>query len=235
MITLYMFGPSPGLPDASPFVVKVMLLLKFAGLDFVEARGGIGKAPKGKLPFIVDDGMRIADSTFIRFHIESKYGVDFDAALTAEARATAWAIEKMCEEHLYWALVDMRWCDDHNFKNSVAHYFEWIAPPFRSLATKLIRRMVARRLKVQGMGRHTKAEIAQLAIRDFESLSAILGEKPYLLGDEPCSADASAFGFISGVLAPGCISPIRATLERHANLVAYRDRVMARFFPDITP
>ena len=56
MIKLYTFGPFFGLPDASPFVIKAMLLLKFAGLEYGEERGGYGKAPKGKLPYIDDDG-----------------------------------------------------------------------------------------------------------------------------------------------------------------------------------
>ncbi len=65
MITLYTFGPYFGLPDASPFVLKAMLLLKIAGLPFEESRSGFAKAPKGKLPYIDDDGEKIADSTFI--------------------------------------------------------------------------------------------------------------------------------------------------------------------------
>jgi hypothetical protein len=79
MITLYTFGPYFGLPDGSPFVIKAMLLLKFAGLEYSENRGGYGKAPKGKLPYINDGGLIVADSTFVRFHIEKKYGFDFDA------------------------------------------------------------------------------------------------------------------------------------------------------------
>ena len=38
MITLRTFGPYFGLPDASPFVIKAMLLLKFAGLEYQEER-----------------------------------------------------------------------------------------------------------------------------------------------------------------------------------------------------
>jgi glutathione S-transferase len=115
MITLYTFGPYFGLPDGSPFVIKAMLLLKFTGLEYSEDRGGYGKAPKGKLPYINDDGLIVADSTFVRFHIEKKYGFDFDAGLAPEQRAVAWATEKMCEEHLYFALVATRWCNDANF------------------------------------------------------------------------------------------------------------------------
>jgi hypothetical protein len=32
----------------------------------------------------------IADSTFIRAHIERKYGFDFDAGLSQQGRAQAW-------------------------------------------------------------------------------------------------------------------------------------------------
>jgi hypothetical protein len=48
MITLFTFRPYFGLPDGSPFVIKAMLLLKFAGLAYSEDRGEFRKAPKGK-------------------------------------------------------------------------------------------------------------------------------------------------------------------------------------------
>ena len=72
MITLYTFVPYFGLPDGSPFVIKAMMLLKFAGLEYGEDRGGYGKAPNGKLPYINDDCLIAADSAFIRIHIEKK-------------------------------------------------------------------------------------------------------------------------------------------------------------------
>jgi hypothetical protein len=34
---------------------------------------------------------------------------------TPEQKAAAWAIEKMCEDHLYLALMATRWLDDANF------------------------------------------------------------------------------------------------------------------------
>ena len=63
MVTLYTFGPGFGLPDPSPFVMKAEILLKMAGLPFRTDTTGFRKAPKGKLPYIEDDGERIADST----------------------------------------------------------------------------------------------------------------------------------------------------------------------------
>ena len=79
MITLYGFGTGFGLPEISPFVTKTELQLKMAGLAYRKERAMPPASPKGQLPFIDDDGDRIADSTFIRAHIERKYGFDFDA------------------------------------------------------------------------------------------------------------------------------------------------------------
>jgi len=72
----------------------------------------LGGAPKGKLPYIDDDGERVGDSTFIRFHIEKKYGFDFDRGLDGPQRAAAWAFEKLAEDNFYWLLFHSRWIDD---------------------------------------------------------------------------------------------------------------------------
>ncbi len=230
MITLYTFGPYFGLPDASPFVIKAMLLLKFAGLEYNEDRGGYGRAPKGKLPYIKDDDEIVADSTFIRFHIERKYGFDFDAELTREQRAQAWAIEKMCEEHLYFALVATRWLDDANFAKGPAQFFERVAMPFRPIIRRLIRRKITKILNFQGFGRHTADEQDDLAIADLDALATLIGDKPFLMGEKPCAADATVFAFVASLLAPVFDSPVRTAAERHPNLTGYRDRILRHYF-----
>ena len=150
-----------------------MLLLKFAGLPFEENRHGYTRAPKGKLPYIDDDGTIVPDSTFIRFHIERKYGFDFDAGLEPEQKAGAWAIEKMCDEHLYWSVVATRWCDDENFAKGPAQFFKAAPALVRPVVQALVRRRVKKRLDSQGFGRHTPAEQDTLAIADVDALSVL--------------------------------------------------------------
>ena len=87
MITLYGSGPNFGLPDASPFVTKAETLLRMAKLPFEKALMSFSKAPKGKIPYIEDDGQLLGDSTLIRWHLEKKYGIDFDQGLAALWRA----------------------------------------------------------------------------------------------------------------------------------------------------
>ncbi len=230
MITLYTFGANFGLPDPSPFVIKAMLLLKMAGLDYQENRSGFRRAPKGKLPYLDDDGQIIADSTFIRFHIEKKYGFDFDAHLTAEQKAASWAFEKMCEDHLYWALIDLRWLDDENFKKGPAVFFKSAPRLLQPLLHIVVRRNVRKRLRAHGLGLHSRAEITQLATRDIDAIATWLGGKPFLFGDYPCAADASVFGMIAGLLSPVFESPIRSAAERYPNLRAYCDRMLDHYF-----
>ena len=130
MITLHGFGPFFGTPDSSPFVIKVMMLLKLAGVAYRDVRGNPFTAPRRLLPYLKDDDVTVADSTLIRLHLETKYHLDFDAGLSTEQKATAWAVERMCEDHLYFAMLDMRWVDETNFNEGLGrHMFGPVPAP----------------------------------------------------------------------------------------------------------
>jgi glutathione S-transferase len=231
MITLYTFGPHFGLPDPSPFVMKGEMLLKLSGLPYQTNPRGFKGAPKGKLPYIDDDGTVVADSTLIRMHLESRHGIDFDRALSARERGTAWAVDKMLEDHFYWLMVYWRWINDANFERGPKLFFKR-APAFvRPLAETFVRRSIRRTLHAHGLGRHTEAETTAMAARAVESLSQILGQNRYFLGAEPCGADATVFAFIAGTLAPVFESPLHDAVRKFPSLVAYRDRMMSEYFP----
>ncbi|HVL43042.1 MAG TPA: glutathione S-transferase C-terminal domain-containing protein, partial [Brevundimonas sp.] len=46
-----------------------------------------------------------------------------------------------------------------------------------------------------------------------------------------CGTDATAFAMLAGLYTPFFASELRARGERFGNLVAYADRLMARFYP----
>ena len=231
MITLYTFGPFFGLPDASPFVMKGEMLLKLAGIPYQCNTRGFTRAPKGKLPYIDDGGTIVADSTFIRLHIEKKYGFDFDRALSTRDRGIAWSVEKMLEDHLYWVMVYWRWMDDANFDKGPRNFFKRAPALIRPIVVRAVRKQVRANLHAHGIGRHIDAEKNALADRCIDALSQVLGDNKYLMGDQPCGADATAFAFIAGAMPKVFESPLRDKLERVPNLVAYKDRMMAEFFP----
>ncbi|HUH85587.1 MAG TPA: glutathione S-transferase family protein [Stellaceae bacterium] len=233
-IALHRFGPYLGTPDSSPFVIKVMILMKLAGLSFREVVGNPFKAPRSFLPYIVDDGVTVPDSSLIRAHLERKYGVDFDAGLDPVQKAEAWAIERMCEDHLYFAMLESRWLDPRIFREGLGkHMFGPVPAPVRPMVKGMLRRMNAKRLAGHGLGRHAKADITALARRDIDALATLIGEKPCLMGEKPCGADAFVFGIVTAILTPPIETPLRAAMAAHANLVAYRDRLTRQFFPDL--
>jgi glutathione S-transferase len=234
VITLYTFGPAFGLPDPSPFVMKAETQLKMTKLPYRIDTGGFSKAPKGKLPYIVDDGVIVADSTFIRWHIEKKYGIDFDRGLDAAQRATAWAFEKMIEDNLYWVVVRDRWMDDANFRKGPLRFFDRVPAPVRPLVVALIRRKVRGALHGQGLGRHSEQEVLALGTRSIEAIADFLGDKPFFFGAEPTGVDATVFAFVAGALCPHFTSRTRAAAERHDNLRRYVGRMTARFYPELT-
>ncbi|HLH95766.1 MAG TPA: glutathione S-transferase C-terminal domain-containing protein [Xanthobacteraceae bacterium] len=233
MITLYAFGPGFGLPDPSPFVMKAETLLKMAGLPYQVDRTGFSKAPKGKLPYIADENERVADSTFIRWHLEKKYKIDFDRGLDEGQRAVAWAFEKMVEDNLYWAILDARWMDDANFNKGPRSFFAAVPAPIRPLIVNMVRRKVRQALHAHGMGRHSPTEISALATHSIDAIAAYLGEKPFFMGSEPVGADATIFSFVAGVLCPAFATAIRNAAERHENLKLYVGRMTARFYPSL--
>jgi glutathione S-transferase len=71
-----------------------------------------------------------------------------------------------------------------------------------------------------------------LAVRGIDALAGVLGDKPYLMGDQPCGADATLFAFVLGGLCPRFDTSLRTALASHANLVAYAERMKRQYYPE---
>ncbi len=231
MITLYGFGPGFGLPEISPYVTKTEVQLRMAGLAYVKQQAMPDASPKGQLPFI-DDGEVVADSTFIRRHLERKHGFDLDAGLDERQRAEAWAIERMIENHFTWAFTYTRWMMPENFAKGPAHFFDGAPEAVRDALREDVLRRVGESMRLAGLGRHTPQEITELGTRSLSALSMLLGWKPYLMGEKPCGTDAMAFASLAGLMTPFFDSPLRERALEFANLVAYVGRMMAQYYPE---
>ena len=186
----------------------------------------------GKALFIVDGEESIGDSTFIRAHLEGKYEFDFDAPLNLQARAQAWAFERMIEHHVYWALVGARWVDAENFAKGPSHFFDGAPDDRREKLREDAQFRVAENYLLSGLGRHAPDDDVDLALRSIFALSVQLGSKPYLMGEKPSGVDATAFGALAGVLTPFFASKLRSEVETFGNLAAYVDRMMRQYYPD---
>ena len=227
MITLFGTRAQFGLPDASPFVTKTEIQLRMAGLDYEKVMADRTLAPKGQLPWIEDDGELIGDSTFIRAHLERKYGVDFDEALSPLERAQAWAIERMLENQFWWTVIHFRWLSQENFDKGPGTWFAHMPG-----VGDQVQGQVRANVLAVGVGRHAEDEIVTLGEKSLAALSMLLGDKPYLMGARPCGLDATALATLAGLLTPHFDSPLRRRAQRYANLLAYTDRLMGEVYPE---
>jgi glutathione S-transferase len=231
-ITLFAVGPGFGLPEISPYVTKTEIQLRLADLAYVKQPARPTDSPKGQLPFIEDAGERIADSTFIRWHIERKYGIDLDAGLEPAERGQAWAIERMLENHLGWIAGHARFLIPENFAKGPAHFFDAAPEPMRDQLRSEMLDGVTRNLQAVGMLRHGEAEMLELGTRSLVALTALLGDKPYVMGQRPTGIDAMTFALLAAVLTPYFDSPLRRRAEGFRTLVDYTGRMMREFYPD---
>ena len=233
IITLYQFDPAFGLPNASPFCMKVETYLRMAGLEYRAPRGvNIMKAPKGKLPWIDDGGFIVADSTFIVAYLKRRYGDGLDSHLTASERATALAFQRLLEEDLYWAMLYSRWFDDESWSLTRTAFFGGLPPVVRNVVPAVARRGMRKEIWGHGMGRHSRDEIYGIGQADITALADFLAEKPFLLGAQPTSVDASAYAFLANLVWCPFETPLKTRAKEFRGLEAYCRRMKARYYPD---
>jgi glutathione S-transferase len=231
MIKLHQFAPAFGLPNASPFCMKMETYLRMAGLPHeIVNSGDVFKAPKRKLPYIEDDGTVVADTTFIIEYLKGRYGDPLDAALSPLERALATAFQRLLEENLYWAIVHARWAQPDGWALTKSAFFGAMPLPLRWIVPPLARRGMLSEMRGHGMGRHDAREIHAIGCRDLTALTDFLADKPFMLGAQPSSLDASAYAFLANLLWAPVESPLRKHAQDLPRLEAYCRRMQARYY-----
>ena len=234
MIELHQFARTWGIPNLSQFCVKIETYLRLAKLPYVVVESLPLKAPRGKLPFIVDNGHKVSDSRLIVNYLILTYGDALDAQLTSTEKATAKAFLRLLEEHLCWVGMMSRWnYTEANWQTNKQAIFGGLPPVARDLVGFIYRRRINAQIVGHGVGRLSAQEAFELGKEDLNALSDFLDGKRYFMGNQPTSLDASAYGILVNTL--GC--PIESPLKDHAlgkpNLVEYCQSIQTEFFPEL--
>ena len=224
------FPPAPPLASPSPFCLKLELWLRLAGLPY-RAKGDYDpiRAPKGKAPWVtLDDGTTLSDSSHIIDALTERHGVTLDDGMDDTDRATAVLLQRTIEEHLYFALLYMRWQDPDGWATYRRTYFDVAFPkPMRWVMPPMARRSCLRTLQSQGMGRHSRSEVVSRGARDLAAIAAVLADRPYALGDTPRSVDATVWSILACLHLAAFQDPLVDAMRSHPNLVAYTERLHA--------
>ena len=104
--------------DNNGYGLKVYAFLKLAGVSFIHDHiFDTYAAPRGQLPYVVDDGETIGDSEAIIAHLKYKKCLTIDAALTSKQLDTDLLVRRMLDD-LYWVMSYSRWKDDRSVTHS---------------------------------------------------------------------------------------------------------------------
>jgi glutathione S-transferase len=230
MITLHGFGENFGVKDPSSLVLKVHTYMQMADINFScdNSPDNLKIAPKGKLPFINDDGKTIADSQFIFEYLKKNY-IDLDAHLNSEQKAQAYLITKSLDENLYFCMVYSRWLCEDTWPVIKQAFFGSLPPIIKSIVPKLVRKKIKRNLVGQGLTKHSNKEIMHITQQSFIALSDLLADKPYFFGDNPSSLDAAAYGILANFIEMNHQNPFNTMARDFPLLVNYCERIKKQY------
>ncbi|HYO66200.1 MAG TPA: glutathione S-transferase family protein [Archangium sp.] len=230
MLTLHKGPAAFGVNDISPFCLKLETYLRMAGISYTGRKADFGKAPKGKIPFIEEDGSYLGDSQLIIEHLKRKHGDTLDARLSAVEIAQGHLVRRVLEESVYWHIIQERWVSQEGWQVYKPIFGSFFPPVVGKLASPMVRRGVIKASHTQGLGRHRPEEILEMGKADVSAVAAVLGDKPFLLGENPTSFDAALYAFIASILAFPVDSPLRKYTQGQQNLVRYCERIQQRYF-----
>jgi glutathione S-transferase len=220
MLTLYSYPELFGVADNNPFGLKVFAFLKLAGLPFRHEHIFDAKAaPRGQLPYIVDDGEHVGDSDTIIAHLIDKYRLPIDSALTETRRNTDLMIRRTLDD-LYWVMSYSRWKDPQFwplFRDAMlaAH------ASLTAGGMEAARKFNFQRYHYQGIGRYEPEDVYKRGIADLSAVASLIGERGFMFGPQPTSIDAGIYGFVANIYFYDIDTPLKQFVAAHRNLVRH--------------
>ena len=220
MLTLYSYPPLFGVADNNGYGLKVYAFLKLAGLPFTHAHiFDASKAPRGQLPYIVDDGETVGDSGTILGYLTGKYRLTIDAALTQAQRTQDLLVTRMLDD-LYWVMSYSRWQDERYwpaFRDALKREH----PQLSDEGLTTAKEFNAKRYYYQGIGRFDPDAAIARGLADLAAIADLIPAHGYVHGDKPTSIDAGLYGFIANIYFYDIDTPLKQFVVAHDNIVRH--------------
>ena len=186
-----------GHPNASPYSLKLETWLRLNGIAYTVVRGfDLKRAPKGKIPWIELDGIRMGDSELIIQFLKKRHALQ--SGLSPEQQAASHAFNRLVSEH---TAACMGYARNVQYVEETLKAYTGLAalPLGLRLIAKRIRKGPFAKLQARGLGAHSPAEIYQMGIDDMTAIANHLGNKPFMNGDATSDVDASVFAMLASI------------------------------------
>ena len=220
MIVLYSYPELFGVVDNNGYGLKVFAFMRLAGLPFThEHIFDASAAPRGQLPYIIDDGTAIGDSENIIAHLTSKYRLTIDAALNQRQRDTSHLITRMLDD-LYWVMSYSRWKDERcwpAFRDALMREH----PNVTEAGLRKAQEFNFQRYHFAGIGRYAPNDAYARGLADLRVLSDLIPAHGYVHGPKPTSIDAGIYGFLANIYFYDIDTPLKQFVTSQQNLVRH--------------
>lgn len=220
MLTLVSYPGLYGLTDNNPYGLKVFAFLKLCNLAFRHEHILDAKdAPRGQLPYLVDDGQIIGDSDAIIAYLIRKYALPIDDGLTASQRDNDLLIRRLLDD-LYWIMSYSRWKDLRFwplFRDAILKTH----PGVTKEALEAAQEYNFKRYYYQGIGRYEPEAVYARGMANLEVLANLLPARGFLFGARPSSIDAAIYGFTANIYFYEIDTPLKNFLVSRPNLAAH--------------
>jgi glutathione S-transferase len=227
MLTLYSYPPLFGVADNNGYGLNVYAFLRLAGVPFAhEHIFDSSKAPRGQLPYIVDDGETVGDSETILAFLTSKYRIGMDAALTDAQRGANLFVTRTLDD-LYWVMSYSRWKDER-FWPAFRDALKREHPSLTDEGLLKAKEFNAQRYHYQGIGRYAPDAAMARGLADLTALSGIIPANGFVHGAAPTSIDAGIYGFIANIYFYDIDTPLKRFVAAHGNVVRHCEAVHAK-------
>jgi glutathione S-transferase len=220
MITLYSYPALFGVADNNGYGLKVFAFLRLVGLAFVhEHIFDASSAPRGQLPYIVDDGEAIGDSETIIAHLSGKYRLTIDAVLSAREHDLSLLVTRLLDD-LYWVMSYSRWQDERYWPAFRAALMRE-HPRLTEEGLARAREFNFQRYHFQGIGRYAPEAAYARGLADLGVLADLVPADGYVNGAHPTSIDAGIYGFIANIHFYDIETPLKQFVSSRQNLVRH--------------
>jgi glutathione S-transferase len=153
-----------------------------------------------------------------------------DAGLNSEQKAIGLAWRRTFEEHFHqvleWELFEHPAGAAYIRKSMLANMPPLIGPLVFSMLSSHLRKQ----LYARGLARHAPDIIGAKGRADIDALAAFLGDKPFLLGQQPSTADTAVFGLLAPMVYWPMQTPVASYVKSVSNVANYCDRMRGRCF-----
>src|ERR1700748_2202640 len=220
MLQLYSSPQLFGVTDNNGYGLKVFAFLKLAGVPFHhEHIFDASKAPRGQLPYIVDDDDTVGDSETILAYVTEKYGVTLDAVLTPAQRTINLLVTRTLDD-LYWVMSYSRWKDERywpQFRDALKREH----PGLTDDGLMKAKEYNAQRYYYQGIGRFEADDAMLRGLTDLAALANLIPRQGYVHGDRATSVDAGIYGFVANIYFYDIDTPLKKFVVLHDGLVRH--------------